>query len=467
MKIKAIKISAITALIAASFPVSGQTVKETNDAGRELPQRTWASRAQQEGYETFKSFFPDVVFGKDGNTDRKRIEGTALKFYFDIDDDSDNETEERIYAVAKIIGHRGFDLFIVDHEYERPDEDSYDNHVDGLRELWIFKNNKRIADGPSYRLNIHYYGEGGESQRQGWFDRDTTLVVHNFISDVVHNFISERESATGYDTPIESTVESRLKLNEKGEMELIEIMRMEFSSHFYDRNFLAKNEAQWKREEKIYRSPYPGKENKWRQEINSSLELYFYVEDIDGHLTTVFESYDDGRLPLYSRTKDFYHRHKTEKWRYPKWDIELSRYHQNVRRGYRVTAGWKVYIQKINRQMTAGTKISKLFLRTTSLVTICIDGFLSFINLREFYVVAILGQTEGYPFGGEGPVPCYYKTAALYSTINMIWGCIFLLALYFAVWVAIKEQKRGVPLIFAATVLLSLAMFAQGLIGYE
>jgi len=271
MKIKAIKISAIIAFIATSFPVNGQTV---------------------EGYEAFKSYFPDVVFGKDGNTEGKRLEGAALAFFYGDDNHSDTEADEKIYAIAKIIGHKGFDLFIVDNDYERPDEDSYDNHVDGVRELWLFKDSKNIAYEPSYRLNMHYYGEGGESERQGWFDKDTTLVVHDFIS--------ESESATGYDTPIESTVESRLKLNDKGEMELIEIMRMEFSSPFYDRDFLAKNEADWKRTEKIYRRPYPGKEDKWRVVIDEfssqPLAFYFYVESIDGHLTTVFESSNDGQF---------------------------------------------------------------------------------------------------------------------------------------------------------------------------
>jgi len=99
------------------------------------------------------------------------------------------------------------------------------------------------------------------------------------------------------------------------------------------------------------------------------------------------------------------------------------------------------------------------------LLTILINGLLVFINLGEFYKTRILKSTENYNFGGEGPGPYYYRTVELYSTINLIWGLLFLLTLLFATWTILKRKNRSLFFAFGLTLFLLLTMFIHGQIG--
>jgi hypothetical protein len=55
-------------------------------------------------------------------------------------------------------------------------------------------------------------------------------------------------------------------------------------------------------------------------------------------------------------------------------------------------------------------------LRPWILILPVLIGFLmAYVNLEEWYIVGVARDIAGYPFGGEGPVPYYYKTPELYA----------------------------------------------------
>ena len=97
--------------------------------------------------------------------------------------------------------------------------------------------------------------------------------------------------------------------------------------------------------------------------------------------------------------------------------------------------------------------------------TFLINGLLAFLNLGEFYKTRILKQTGDYTFGGEGPYPYYYKTAELYSTVNLIWGLLFFLTLLFTTWIMLKRQNKSIFYAFGLTLFLLLIMYIHGQIG--
>jgi hypothetical protein len=92
------------------------------------------------------------------------------------------------------------------------------------------------------------------------------------------------------------------------------------------------------------------------------------------------------------------------------------------------------------------------------LVTILLSGLFAFINLSEFVYVGVLQKTSGYPFGGEGPTPWYYKTSQLYATVNLVFGLLFFSVLAFSCWAFIKMKKI---LLFVALIMILLLIFAQ------
>ena len=90
---------------------------------------------------------------------------------------------------------------------------------------------------------------------------------------------------------------------------------------------------------------------------------------------------------------------------------------------------------------------------------------MAFMNFSEWYVVNIQGRSAEYPFGGEGPTPYYYETAELYSTVNLIWGIVFLSVLLFSSWTIIKGRKKLTAISFCTTLILLLGLFIHGQIG--
>ena len=96
------------------------------------------------------------------------------------------------------------------------------------------------------------------------------------------------------------------------------------------------------------------------------------------------------------------------------------------------------------------------------LVTVLLSGLFAFINLSEFLTVGVLLQTGGYPFGGEGPTPWYYKTPQLYATVNLIFGLLFFSALAFSCWAFAKVKKTLLFIMFIVTMLLILIQILNG-----
>src|SRR5690606_5037214 len=115
--------------------------------------------------------------------------------------------------------------------------------------------------------------------------------------------------------------------------------------------------------------------------------------------------------------------------------------------------------------MTTDTTIKTRTFFTICRLTIILCGLFTVINVSEFYLIGILKKTYDYPFGGEGPTPYYYKTAGLYSTVNFIWGLIFLATLLLTIWTIIKGQRKNIFWFLGLTVLLILGQFLHGQIG--
>ena len=67
-------------------------------------------------------------------------------------------------------------------------------------------------------------------------------------------------------------------------------------------------------------------------------------------------------------------------------------------------------------------------------------------HLFEYYTVAIRKEIEFYPFGGEGPVPYYYRTAELYSIVNLTYGLIFGFIFSVAIWNLWSDKIKAVTL---------------------
>lgn len=86
------------------------------------------------------------------------------------------------------------------------------------------------------------------------------------------------------------------------------------------------------------------------------------------------------------------------------------------------------------------------------------------MGLSEYYIVAIKKETELYPFGGEGPVPYFYKTAELYANVCLIYGLIFLALILFGIW-NLKTKKVNDLIVVGIIIIMIILWFAQGNIG--
>lgn len=95
-------------------------------------------------------------------------------------------------------------------------------------------------------------------------------------------------------------------------------------------------------------------------------------------------------------------------------------------------------------------------------LTFLLSGLMTFMNLEEFVTIGLLKQTANYPFGGEGPVPWYYKTADLYAKVNLAFGLGFLIAFIAGIWTTIKRIKTGLFIALLSTIFLIVIMFVNG-----
>jgi hypothetical protein len=91
-------------------------------------------------------------------------------------------------------------------------------------------------------------------------------------------------------------------------------------------------------------------------------------------------------------------------------------------------------------------------------LTLFLTAFLCWINLSEFIEVGLNKKTGGYPFGGEGPVPWYYKTAELYAKVNLVFGLLFLSVFFIALWTIFKRKQLGTIIVLLTTLFIATVM---------
>ncbi|TDN39985.1 hypothetical protein A8B98_16080 [Hymenobacter sp. UV11] len=102
-----------------------------------------------------------------------------------------------------------------------------------------------------------------------------------------------------------------------------------------------------------------------------------------------------------------------------------------------------------------------------ALLTIALAGGTAYLYGAEFVTVAILRQTAGYPFGGEGPAPWTYQTAARYAGFTGSIGLPALCLFGIALWATMKQKAALLGLTLFLTLLLLAVALVVGMIGME
>jgi hypothetical protein len=85
--------------------------------------------------------------------------------------------------------------------------------------------------------------------------------------------------------------------------------------------------------------------------------------------------------------------------------------------------------------------------------------------IGEWYNLAITHKTDGYPFGGEGSTPYYYKSLESYISNTIIWTIIFSIILIFSIFSMTYKNHRLQYFSFGLMVVAVIAMFINGQIG--
>jgi hypothetical protein len=109
--------------------------------------------------------------------------------------------------------------------------------------------------------------------------------------------------------------------------------------------------------------------------------------------------------------------------------------------------------------------IGNIAFKVISILGLIMNGFFAFINLSEWYLIGFLDKTKDYPFGGEGPVPYYYKTKELYVAVNQIWGIIFGILTIIMIWILFKGKRKHKITIVLISWILIILKISHGLIG--
>ncbi len=249
--------------------------------------------------QAFTSLFPDMIFGKPMEHGQPIPEELAEKYLseFPIGGDSDYRYKGW-YAVGKIIGHNGLDIYLCayDESIKSPNDKTF------TQTLFFFKTgipltsseNERLLNGESLRvmnmLNAHWVeildnNKNYEGIYIGFFDTDTSLIQKMTMWN-------EELNMTGYLT-IE---ESRYRIDEDARYNTIENIKQEYSSPFYDCNFLKEQNFDDETIELLT------KKDRWDRycilssELNnyaSLVKLRFCFEKINGELSPVFKTYKD------------------------------------------------------------------------------------------------------------------------------------------------------------------------------
>lgn len=91
--------------------------------------------------------------------------------------------------------------------------------------------------------------------------------------------------------------------------------------------------------------------------------------------------------------------------------------------------------------------------------------FFIVIHISEWYIVGVQQDYAAYPFNGEGPVPYYYKTPQLYSSVQLFSGLLELILMSFLIWSLIKKKKQATFITIGLTFLMLFLLFVQSNIG--
>ena len=107
------------------------------------------------------------------------------------------------------------------------------------------------------------------------------------------------------------------------------------------------------------------------------------------------------------------------------------------------------------------SKPSYLFF-ALGIIIILILGILASAHFYEWYSIEILKNLKGYPFGGEGPTPYYYKTPELYALVNLVWGIIFTITFISALISIFKKSQIWLVATSGISILAISLMLIQG-----
>ena len=104
-----------------------------------------------------------------------------------------------------------------------------------------------------------------------------------------------------------------------------------------------------------------------------------------------------------------------------------------------------------------------MLLKFANYISSFLTSIMSLINIREWYLIRIKKDIHEYPFGYEGSVPYYYKTAELYALVNLTWGITFFLLLLLLIYGNLMKKK---PIIKSAVIIIGVLFAIHIIHGY-
>lgn len=246
-------------------------------------------------YNQFKLYFEDLKGQK--HIDEKLIPNNSFtKFLYKLTDE-----REKIYGRTKISYPNGYDLFILRYSLDYNDEDL--PNTDYLFYL-IFHHGKLIRNDKSDNLytflEINTGTDGGSIEQSFEIEKDSSFIINYYHKDCC--------SSTGFDTAIETKTSARYKVDCSGQLKLQEVLEVQFSSPFFDVEFLEE-----KKKETDFN--YPAQDNRYNLVAENMLQktpifkgdiqLHFYIESINNVLQPVFLIYDNCNNMLIKRLDAF------------------------------------------------------------------------------------------------------------------------------------------------------------------
>ncbi|HPS83918.1 MAG TPA: hypothetical protein PLA88_06355 [Bacteroidales bacterium] len=89
-------------------------------------------------------------------------------------------------------------------------------------------------------------------------------------------------------------------------------------------------------------------------------------------------------------------------------------------------------------------------------------ALIDFISMREWVIVGINNDTEGYPWGPVNENPWYYATPELYSSVMLTYFILMTVLLSFIIWFMARREKKKTIYVLLACSLLFVAMCING-----